>query len=168
MQEYQLLVSVMAVGGKDIHIDFRLEDFVNHTMFLRNLTAPLSAAIALQRLWMASACLGMLLQLLDKCICFLVRCWLRALQLPKVLNGPWRIDNLVHQPTLFRKASKDSSGNISIPSPRRICSLASSTRAKNSSLLRRVGSASFSDTSLRRYLAARLSRPSSSAMAPRL
>ena len=78
--------------------------------------------------------------------------------------GLWRIDNLVHQPTLCRNSSNDSSGNISTPSPRLICSLASSTRAKNSSLVRRVGSASFSETSFRKYLAARFSRFSSSAM----
>ena len=70
----------------------------------------------------------------------------------------------IHQPTLCRNSSNDSLGNISTPSPRLICSLASSTRAKNSSLVRRVGSASFSETSLRRYLAARFSRFSSSAM----
>ena len=78
--------------------------------------------------------------------------------------GLWRIDNLIHQPTLCRNSSSDSSGNISTPSPRLICSLASSTRAKNSSLVRRVESTSFSETSFRKYLAARFSRFSSSAM----
>ena len=101
------LISIMAVGREDVHINLCVENFVNHTM-------------------------------------------------------------LIHQPTLSRNSSNDSSGNISMPSPRLIWSLASSTRAKNSFRVRSVGSFCFSDTSLRRYLATRFSILSSSARAPRL
>ena len=105
-----------------------------------------------------------LFQLLNKLGGFLVCRRLRTLKPQKV----WLSENrqFLHQLTLSRNSSNDSLGSISMPSPRRICALASSTREKNSSLVRSVGSASFSATSLRRYFATRFIMGSLSARIP--
>ena len=159
-----LLVIVMPIGRKNVNVDLCLEDFVDQAMLLCDGTTPLTTTIPLQLLRVTRASFGMLFQFLYKLISFSISSGLRTFQFLKVFDSLWRIDNLIHQPTLCRNSSNDSSGNISTPSPRLICSLASSTRAKNSSLVRRVGSVSFSETSLRKYLAARFSRFSSSAI----
>ena len=114
------------------------------------------------------ACTGMNLQLFDERSSFAERCRLRVLQGEQIILGLRRIDNAIHQPTRFRKSSRLSLGNISRPSPRRICSRPSSTRRKNSSRYISVGSDVSSRATCRKYLATRFSAPSSSAMMPRL
>ena len=166
--EQKSFVIIMSPRREYVNVNFGLEDFVYQTMLLGDATTPKRTSTSFESFRFASACLGMILQFLDDSINFLVSCGLRAFQPLKIFNRLRRVDNLVHQPTRFRKSSNDSPGSISTPSPHLICSLAFSTWSKNSSLLSRVGSASFSETSLRKYLATRFSMPSSSARAPRL
>lgn len=72
--EMQSLVIVMAVGRYNQDYHFFIEDAIDETMFLRYLSAPTTFGLSFQWLWMASACLGMLCQFLDKvadlCECF--------------------------------------------------------------------------------------------------
>ena len=161
-------VPIMPVGGNDVHMHLCVEDFIDEAVLLRDTPTPHPSAVSRKRLGMSCACAGMKLQLFDERSGFPERCWLRALQGEQIVLGLRRIDNAIHQPTRFRKSSKLSLGNISKPSPRRICSRPTSTRWKNSSRLISVGSDVSSRTTRRRYFATRWSAPSSSATMPKL
>ena len=162
--QIELLISVVTVSRENIDVNLFLEDSIHQTMLFSNRTTPTIFWHAFQRLRMSRTGFGMLFQFLNKLVGLLICCRFRPFQFHEVFNGLGRIYNFIHQPTLSKKSSRVSPGSISRPSPRSICFSAFSTRAKNSSRVISVESACFSDTSLRRYLAARFSNPSSSAI----
>ena len=156
----KLLVSIMSVCSKYENNDFRIVNFVNKPMFLGDTSAPFTRSIARKGLGLSGASARMLFQL-----CFQFQKFLKSLrffvfQFSGVLNGLFLISDCVSiYYTRFRRSSMVSPSSNLYVGP----FFASSTRAKNSSFVKRVAS-SFSATSLRKYLAARFSKFSSSAM----
>lgn len=140
----RLFVVIMPVGSENQHQYRIVEDSVYQTMLLGDAPAPTSLRLPLQRFWVASTCSRMAFQLLYRLV---------------------RIVNCIfHQPTRLRNSSRVSPGNILCVLPCRYSSSPRSRLAKNSSRGISVGSACFSETSLRRYFEARFSRFSSSAI----
>ncbi len=160
----QSLVIVMPISRKHIYVNFGFEDFVNQPVLFSNGTTPLTSTVTLQLFWMARTCLRMLHQLVEQFHRFLMCCRLATTQLGQVFFCLRRKNKFVHSQRELSQAFISSGFVKRLPFPCLISSRASSTLAKNSSFVINVGSACFSATSLRRYLAARFSRFSSSAI----
>ena len=154
----------MPIGREYIDVNFGLEDFVNQSVLFGNGTTPLTSAVTLQLFGVACTCLRMQHQLVEQFHRFFVSCRLVAAQLGQIFFCLRRIYKFVHGQRELSQAFISSGSEKRLHLPCLISSRASSTLAKNSSFVIKVGSACFSATSLRRYLAARLSRFSSSAM----
>lgn len=84
----------MSIRREHIYIDFRIEDFVYHTVLLCDGAAPLPIAVSPQRFRMTGTSLWMFFQLLNKLGGFLVCRRLRTLKPQKVFYGFRRIDIL--------------------------------------------------------------------------
>ena len=155
----KLLVSIMSVCSKYENNDFRIVNFVNKPMFLGDTSAPFTRSIARKGLGLSSACARMLLQFRNQLQCLLICFWLIVKKLSKVDLSlfPDFYCIALHRLLMYWSSSSTLANSIAGPF------FASSTRAKNSSFVKRVAS-SFSATSLRKYLAARFSKYSSSAM----
>lgn len=65
------LVALMPVGREHININFRIEDFINHSMLLCNGATPLPTAVSLQRFRVACVSFWMLFQFLNKFVSLL-------------------------------------------------------------------------------------------------
>lgn len=161
----ELFVIVMPVGPKYQHQYGIVEDSVHQAVLLSDVPAPTSLRLTLQRLWVAGSRLGMLHKF-KKHFCHLLKCfWLMALQLLHFQLCLIGVFKLIHGgQRLLRKLCNSSAEFIRCVFP---CLYSSSPRlrlSKNSSRETSVGSACFSATSLRRYLAVRFSRFSSSAI----
>lgn len=74
----------MSIRREHIYIDFRIEDFVYHTVLLCDGAAPLPIAVSPQRFRMTGTSLWMFFQLLNKLGGFLVCRRLRTLKPQKV------------------------------------------------------------------------------------
>lgn len=162
-----LFVIVMAVGCKDSDIHFRLEYFIDEAVLLRNCPTPLPTAVTLQRFRMTCACTRMVHQFVKQFDSFLERCRLTASQFCQIFLSLLRINDVVHSQSELSHAFISSGSEKRLPFPCLISSRASSTRAKNSSLLISV-EASFSFTNFLAYRVSRLISGSLSAMAPML
>lgn len=154
----------MTIGREYVNVNLCFENLIYKAMFLRDGSTPLTTAIALQRFWMSSTCHGMFHQFIEQLDGFLKCSRLTVAQLCQILLSLFRINKGVHAQRELSHLFISWGFEKLMLLPCLICSLASSTRAKNSSSLRRVGSAFFSAMSLRRYLAARFRRFSSSAI----
>ena len=158
------LVVVMPVGRYHQHHNLGVVNLVHQSMLVANLVSPLACSVSGELLWLASACTGMLVKLTDKFQSLRVKLWLVLLQFCKVKLGFLLDFNKIaaYRLLIYRSSSSTLSNLFDGPF------LASSIIWKNSSFVMSVGSASFSATSLRKYLATRFSMLSSSAIAPRL
>ena len=160
------LVAIMAVGRNHLNKDFGLKNLVNHTVFLRDFTRPLSRPVFFQRFRMSSTRLRVHHKFANKPLGFFERQRFKTLQLSQVFFCFWRDLYFVHQPTLFKNSDNVSPGSIFFPFPKRRLSRAWSTRAKNSSSVIKVGSFSCSLTTRRTYFATRANAASLPEMAP--
>ena len=159
----QSFVIIMPIGGEYVNINFRLKNFIDETVFLRDGPAPLPTAVTLQRFRMACTCPRVIYQFVEQFNSFLKGCWFTATQLGQILLCFLRVNDVIHVQSELSQAFISSGLEKRFPLPCLISSRASSTRAKNSSFVISVGSASLSFTNLRRYLATRLSMVSLSA-----
>ena len=159
-----LFVVIMPVGGKDIHIHLSIKDLINEAVLLRDFSTPLSRAVTRKLLGMTHACTRMIHQLVQQFDGFFMGTWLIMAKHRKVFLSSFGKNYFVHGQSEFSHLFISSRSENWTLSPRRICSRPSSTRRKNSSLESSVGSACISATSLRKYLVARFSRLSFSAM----
>ena len=117
---------------------------------------------------MACACSRVMHQFVEEFNSFLKGCRFTATQLGQILFCFLRVNDVIHVQSEFSHAFISSGLEKRFPLPCLISSRAPSTRAKKSSFVISVGSASCSFTNLRRYLATRLSIVSSSARVPKL
>lgn len=163
----RLFVVVMAVGRKNIDMNFRLKYFVDETVLLRNCTAPLTTAVALQWFWMTSACTRMIRLFVDKFYSFLKSCWFTKAQPNQIFLSSLRINDVIHNQSELSHAVISSGSEKRLHLPCLISSRALSTRAKNSSFVISVGSF-FSFANFLAYRVRRLISGSLSAMAPML
>ena len=92
----RLFVVVMAVGRKDIYMDFSLKDLIDKSVFPRYLPAPLSTTVTLQRFWMARACTGMMHQFVNQLNSFIKSRWFATAQLCQIYFGLLRINDVIH------------------------------------------------------------------------
>lgn len=159
-----LFVVIMPIGGKDIHIHLGIKDLINEAVLFRNFSTPLSRTVTRKWLWMTRACTRMIHQFVQQCDGFSMGTWLITAQHRKIFLRSFGKDYFVHGQSEFSHLFISSRSENWTHSPRRICSRPSSTRRRNSSLESSVGSACISATSLRKYLVARFSRLSFSAM----
>ena len=159
-----LFVIIMPIGSNNVYVNLCIEDFVDESMLLRNLSTPLTCTVARELFGVTCACSRMIHQLVDQLHHFFVCIWIVTTKLRDVLLRSLRKNDVVHTQSELSHWFISSRSENRIPSPRRISSRPSSTRRKNSSFVRSVGSACFSAASLRRYLAARFSKASSSAI----
>ena len=150
----------MTISCKYENHDFCIINLVYKSMFLSDTSAPFSSAIAREWFRFASSSTRMFFQLKFQLKKFLKSFGLFISQFPDILNGLFSIfDTISHYSIRSRRSSTVSPSFNSYKGP----FLASSTRWKNSSFVNSVGS-SFSETSFRKYLTARFSSFSSSAM----
>lgn len=157
-------IAIMPVGRKHVNMNFGLENAINQSMFFRDLTTPTIFRVPFKRLRMPRACHRMLCYFIQKPNSLLKVSRLTAFKLGKSFfsfrSKGYSIhlqSELSHTFISFRLVKV-------IPLPSAISFSALSIRARNSSSVSSVGSPCFSATSLRKYLVARLSRLSSSAM----
>lgn len=163
----RLFVVVMAVGSKDIYMDFRLKNFIDETVFLRNCPAPLPTTVTLQRFWMARSCTRMMHQFVNQLNSFLKSRWFASAQLCQIYFCLLRINDDIHNQSELSQAFISSGSEKRLYLPCLISSRALSTRAKKSSFVISVGS-SFSFASFLAYRVRRFISGSLSAIAPML
>ena len=146
----KLLVSIMSVCSKYENNDFRIVNFLNKPMFLGDTSASFTRSIARKGLGLSGASARMLLQFRNQLQCLMICFWLIVKKLSKVDLSlfPDFYCIALHRLLMYWSSSSTLANSIAGPF------FASSTRAKNSSFVKRVAS-SFSATSLRKYLAAR-------------
>ncbi len=150
----------MSISRENINMNYFVNNFIYQSMLLRNSTTPQLPITTFQPFWLPRTTLRMNVKFGYQCKSFLVCLGLALAQCFKVLLGLffnfYRI--MHHRPRMYWSSSSTLANRF--PG----CFLALSTRARNSSRENSVGPACFSVTSLRRYLTARFSKFSSSAM----
>ena len=160
-----LFVVIMPVGSEDEHQYGVIEDSIHQTMLFADMPTPSSLRLSFQRFGMSGACSGVLHKFMEHVCQFLKRFRFMMLQPLHVQHGFIGVVNFVHGvQRLFIKLSNSSAELMRCVFPCRYCSSPLSRLAKNSSLESNVGSDCISATSLRKYLVARFSRLSFSAM----
>ena len=156
-----LFVPVMTKGRDYDNNNLCIVNLINEPVLLGYTPTPFSWSGERQWFGSSRATTRVLLQFVFQLKKFLESFRILALQAFSVFYSLLVVfDSICHYPTRFIKSSRVSSSCNSNVGP----FFASSIRAKNSSRVNSVGSACFSATSLRKYLAARFSRFSSSAM----
>ena len=163
----RLFVIVMAVGSKDFYMDFRLEDTIDKSVPLRNLSAPTFFWFPFQWLRVPQTCLGMFVEFTNKLYSLSVDFGFMAQQFFQVLICLSRYFHLISHCSPRMYLSNSSTLSKETYSPRCTCFSARSNFAKYSSLVIKVGS-SFSFTSFLAYRVRRLISGSLSAIAPML
>ena len=143
-----LFVTIMPVGSENKHNDFGILNFVDQSVPLADSTAPLARTVTSK--WLGFTC---------------SRFWLISKQAFQVFFSFGSNDYIVFH--RLRMCWSNSSILVNErPLPSAISCLASSTRAKNSSFVICESSSCFWAASFFRYLTARLSNASSSAITP--
>jgi len=155
----QSLVAIMSIGRQNIYMDFCFEDSIDKSMLLCDFAAPSIFRFSLQWLRMSQPGFWMIVELANKSQCFLVCFGLIVKQLFQICLSLFLNDYFILAHRLRMNLSSSSTLSKLLPG----CFSARSILAKNSSFVIKVGSF-FSPANLRRYLAARLSRFSSSAI----
>ena len=163
-----LFIPIMAIGGKHIYMNLRLEDTIYQTMLLRDLAAPAVFRHPFQRFRMPCAALWVLNNFIQQFNRLSESCRLTTFQFGKPLLGFEGIGDGIHGQREFSHLFISSRFVKVVPLPSAISLSALSTRAKNSSFVISVGSAFFSIASFLAYRVRRLIRSSLSAMAPML
>ena len=162
-------IAVMAISRNHQYDDLRLVNRIDQAVFLGDAAAPLACSVTLELFRVTRACLRMCPQFLNQRFCLGKRFDVFRSQRQQIVNCILGIvDGVLRYPTLLRKSSSDSPGNIRYTSPCLACSSERSNLWKYSSRLISVGSDVSSRTTRRRYLATRWSAPSSSATMPKL
>jgi len=154
-----LFVIIMPISRQNIYVDFCLKNAINKSMFFSDFTTPSIFRFTFQWLRVAQSCFWVFIKLANESQRFFVSLWLKAQQVLQVCLCLFLDDNLISAHKLRIYWSSSSTLVKLLPG----CFSARSILAKKSSFVIKVVS-SFSATSLRRYLAARFSRFSSSAM----
>lgn len=156
-------IAIMPAGSKHFYKHQIVENLIYKSMLFRDMPTPKHTITSLELLWFASACSRMIIKLSDKSKSLLISFRLAFAQRLQVFLR--RLLDFHKVATHKLRIYLSSSSTLSNLLPG--CSLASSTRAKNSSFVISAESAAISFTTLRRYLATRANTVSSSAITPR-
>ncbi len=160
-----LFVTIMPVGGENKHNDFSILNFVDQSVPLADSTAPLARTVTSKWLGFTCSRSWMLIKFTNEGDGFLISLWLISKQAFQVFFSFGSNDYIVfHRLRMCRSNSSILVNERPLPSA--ISCLASSTRAKNSSFVICESSSCFWAASFFRYLTARLSSASSSAITP--
>lgn len=81
------LISIMPIGGKDINMNFSLENAINNAVLLCDLTAPSIGRNTFERLGMTCACSGVLSYFIEQFYGFLKGGWFTSFQLSQTFLG---------------------------------------------------------------------------------
>ena len=153
------LITIMPIGRQNVHMDFCFENTIDKSMLLGDFATPSAFGFTFQWFRMPQTGFGMIIKLANKSQCFLVCLGLIVKQFFQICLSLFFDNYFISAHRLRMYLSSSSTLSKLLPG----CFSARSILAKNSSSVIKDGSF-FSAANLRRYLAARLSRFSSSAI----
>ena len=162
------LVTIMAISGKHVHMNFCFENSIHQTVLLRDGATPTVFRLPFQGFRMPCAAFRMYGEFIQQLDRLLEGSRLTSFQLGKSFLGFRSIGDSVHGQSELSQRFMSSRFVKVVPLPSAISLSALSTRAKNSSRVISVGSAFRSATSFLAYRVRRFIRGSLSAMAPML